>query len=138
MTSVGIIANPYSGKDIRRLVAHGEVSDNHSKVNTIRRILIGIDSVGVDVVFYMPDPYNLVRSAEDGIDLSYDLSAVELPLQAGGIDSVRAGKLMREAGVGCIVTLGGDGTNRMVAKGWADAPLMPGLYGNKQCFPSDD
>ena len=135
MTRVGIIANPYSGKDIRRLVAHGEVSDNHSKVNTIRRILIGIDSVGVDVVFYMPDPYNLVRSAEDGIDLSYDLSAVELPLQAGGIDSVRAGKLMREAGVGCIVTLGGDGTNRMVAKGWADAPLMPVSTGTNNVFP---
>ena len=119
---MGIIANPYSGKDIRRLVAHGEVSDNHSKVNTLRRMLIGIESVGVDRVLYMPDPYNLVRSANDGINLSYELSALEMRFQADGSDSTRAGELMGEAGVGCIVTLGGDGTNRMVAKGWPDAP----------------
>ena len=135
MASVGIIANPYSGKDIRRLVAHGEVSDNHSKVNTLRRILIGIESVGVDRVLYMPDPYNLVRSANDGIDLSYELSALEMRFEAGGNDSVRAGALMREAGVGCIVTLGGDGTNRMVAKGWSDAPLMPVSTGTNNVFP---
>ena len=135
MASVGIIANPYSGKDIRRLVAHGEVSDNHSKVNTLRRILIGIESVGVDRVLYMPDPYNLVRNANDGIDLSYELRALEMRFEAGGNDSVRAGALMREAGVGCIVTLGGDGTNRMVAKGWSDAPLMPVSTGTNNVFP---
>ncbi|MDI9377286.1 MAG: ATP-NAD kinase, partial [Synergistota bacterium] len=33
MTLVGIIANPASGKDIRRLVAHGSVFDNIEKVN---------------------------------------------------------------------------------------------------------
>ena len=33
MSSVGIIANPASGKDIRRLVAHGTVFDNDEKVN---------------------------------------------------------------------------------------------------------
>jgi predicted polyphosphate/ATP-dependent NAD kinase len=36
MTSVGIIANPASGRDIRRLVAHGSVFDNNEKVNIVR------------------------------------------------------------------------------------------------------
>jgi predicted polyphosphate/ATP-dependent NAD kinase len=31
---VGIIANPASGKDIRRLVAYGSVFDNNEKVNS--------------------------------------------------------------------------------------------------------
>ena len=135
MTSVGIIANPYSGKDIRRLVAHGEVSDNHSKVNIIRRMLIGIESVGADRVLYMPDPYNLVRSARDGIDLAYELSPLEMRFGGDGHDSVRAGGLMREAEVECVVTLGGDGTNRMVAKGWPDASLMPVSTGTNNVFP---
>ncbi len=135
MASVGIIANPYSGKDIRRLVAHGEVSDNHSKLNIIRRILIGVESVGVDRVLYMPDPYNLVRSASDGIDLSYELRPLEMRFEAGGNDSIRAGALMREAEVGCVITLGGDGTNRVVAKGWPDAPLMPVSTGTNNVFP---
>lgn len=31
MATVGIISNPASGKDIRRLVAHGSVFDNNKK-----------------------------------------------------------------------------------------------------------
>jgi predicted polyphosphate/ATP-dependent NAD kinase len=34
---VGIIANPASGKDIRRLVAYGSVFDNNEKVNIVKK-----------------------------------------------------------------------------------------------------
>ena len=40
-TLVGIIANPASGKDIRRLVAHGSTFDNNEKINIVRRVLLG-------------------------------------------------------------------------------------------------
>lgn len=43
----GIIANPASGKDIRRLVAHATVFDNQEKVNLIRRILLGFKRQGL-------------------------------------------------------------------------------------------
>jgi hypothetical protein len=36
--AVGIIANPASGRDIRRLVAHGSVFDNQEKIHIIRRV----------------------------------------------------------------------------------------------------
>jgi len=42
---VGIIANPASGKDIRRLVALGTVFDNQEKLNIDRRILLGLDAL---------------------------------------------------------------------------------------------
>ena len=51
MSIVGIIANPASGKDIRRLVAYGSVFDNQEKVRMVRRILLGLDAVGVDQVY---------------------------------------------------------------------------------------
>lgn len=35
MKSVGIIPNPASGKDIRRLVVYGSDFDNHEKVNIV-------------------------------------------------------------------------------------------------------
>ena len=57
MRPVGIIANPASGKDIRRLVAYGSVFGNMEKINIIKRLLIGLDSVGED----MSKPY--VRKA---------------------------------------------------------------------------
>ena len=37
---VGIIANPSSGNDIRRLVAHGSAFDNNEKINIVRRVLL--------------------------------------------------------------------------------------------------
>ena len=46
-TTVGIIANPASGKDIRRLVAYGTVFDNQEKVNIVRRVLLALSGTGV-------------------------------------------------------------------------------------------
>ena len=42
---------------------------------------------------------------------------------------------MAEMGVGCIVTLGGDGTNRAVSKGCGDVPLVPISTGTNNVFP---
>jgi hypothetical protein len=42
---------------------------------------------------------------------------------------------MREAGCAVVVTLGGDGTNRAVALGWPDAPLVPLSTGTNNVFP---
>ena len=41
MGPIGIIANPASGKDIRRLVAHASVFDNQEKRNILRRAIHG-------------------------------------------------------------------------------------------------
>ncbi|GIT59723.1 MAG: hypothetical protein Ct9H300mP19_16710 [Dehalococcoidia bacterium] len=42
---------------------------------------------------------------------------------------------MVEQGVDCIVTLGGDGTNRVVAKGCLEVPLVPISTGTNNVFP---
>ena len=60
--SVGIIANPASGKDIRRLVAHGSVFDNNEKINIIQRVLLGLDALGIDRLPAMPDISGLALS----------------------------------------------------------------------------
>ena len=39
MASIGIIANPASGKDIRRLVSYATTIDNQEKVNIVKRIV---------------------------------------------------------------------------------------------------
>jgi predicted polyphosphate/ATP-dependent NAD kinase len=63
---VGIIANPASGKDIRRLVAYGSVFDNNEKVNIVRRVILGLDAMGVKDIFIMPDYFGIgVRAIED-------------------------------------------------------------------------
>lgn len=51
-------------------------------------------------------------------------------------DSTEAAGRFSEQGVDCIVTLGGDGTNRAVAKTCGDAPIVPVSTGTNNVFPS--
>jgi predicted polyphosphate/ATP-dependent NAD kinase len=135
MITVGIIANPASGKDIRRLVAHGSVFDNDEKVSIVRRALLGLESVGVARVLIMPDSFGIGQKALDGIRPALEVVPLAMPLTFRQEDSRRAAELMAAAGVGCIITLGGDGTNRAVAKGCGDVPLMPVSTGTNNVFP---
>jgi hypothetical protein len=42
---------------------------------------------------------------------------------------------MRAAGCGALLVLGGDGTNRLVAQAWPDAPIVPLSTGTNNVFP---
>lgn len=135
MASIGIIANPASGKDIRRLIAHGSVFDNQEKVSIVRRVMLGLESVGVEKVIIMPDYFGIGRRAVEGIQSKLIVETLPMKMEASQEDSTLAARLMREAGVGAIVTLGGDGTNRAVAKEIGDVPLMPISTGTNNVFP---
>ncbi|MBP1701355.1 MAG: hypothetical protein H6Q38_462 [Chloroflexi bacterium] len=135
MVTVGIIPNPASGKDIRRLIAHGSVFDNQEKVNIVRRVMLGLQSAGVDNVIIMPDYFGIGRRALDGVQLKMAADILEMSIEANQDDSTRAAGMMREMGVGAVVTLGGDGTNRAVAKEIGDVPMMPISTGTNNVFP---
>lgn len=134
--SVGIVANPASGRDIRRLVAHGAVFNNDEKVNIVRRVLLGLEAVGTKRVFVMPDSFSIGHKALDGLQIGLDVTILPMLKTFSQRDSTQAAALMRKEGVGCIITLGGDGTNRAVAKGCGDVPLMPISTGTNNVFPT--
>lgn len=136
MPTVGIIANPAAGKDIRRLTAHASVFDNNEKVNIVRRVLLGLEAAGVERVLLMPDYFGIGTKAVHGLKLSLQTSLVGMAAGYNERDSVEAARGMAEAGAGCIITLGGDGTNRAVAKGCGDVPLVPISTGTNNVFPT--
>jgi hypothetical protein len=132
---VGIISNPASGKDIRRLVAYGSVFDNNEKVNIVRRVVLGLDAMGVKEVLFMPDYFGIgIRALQD---LAVSLKADFLDMKADNRqeDSARAAEILNKLGAACIITLGGDGTNRVVAKTCADTPLLAISTGTNNVFP---
>lgn len=135
MATVGIIPNPASGKDIRRLIAHGSVFDNQEKVHIVRRVLLGLQAAGVDHVYIMPDYFGIGRRALDGVQLKMAVDILEMSIEANQDDSTRAAGMLREMGVGSVVTLGGDGTNRAVAKQIGDVPIMAISTGTNNVFP---
>jgi len=139
MSKVGIIANPASGKDIRRLVAYASLMDNREKTDLVRRIILGIDSTRVDEILIMPDYYGLGSRALSGLgreNIRAKISILDMRVSGTQEDSTIAMKLMRELGVGCTVTVGGDGTNRAVAKANSFVPLVPVSTGTNNVFPA--
>lgn len=140
MGKVGIIANPASGKDIRRIVAHGTVIDNLEKVNIVERLILGLEAVGVEEVVIMPDTFCIGQGAVEKLEKKYKLrvkaSVLEMVIEGGQEDSQRAAKIMAERETDCIITLGGDGTNRAVAKGCGSVPIVPVSTGTNNVFPS--
>ena len=135
MATVGIIANPSAGKDIRRLVAHGRFVPNQEKVNILKRIFAGLDAVGIDRIVIMPDSAMLGRAALDGADFRFSTEFLDIPIFNEERDSSRAAQLMAEMDVDCLITLGGDGTNRAVAKHSGGVPLVAVSTGTNNVFP---
>ena len=136
MGLVGIIANPAASKDIRRLVAQGRVVPDWEKVNTIRRVMLGLQSVGATRILGMPDSSNLVTRAADDPNLSLDLELLDMPAFYSEGDTVKSAGLMAEQGVDCLVTLGGDGTNRAAVVGSKNIPMVAISTGTNNVFPS--
>lgn len=133
--AVGIIANPASGKDIRRLVAHGSTFDNNEKVNIVRRVLLALDSMGIASVYYMPDTYGIVPRAASGIDVQLEIHQLDMPVFGTSGDSREAATHLDHLGVDVVVTLGGDGTNRVVASAAKMTPILPVSTGTNNVFP---
>ena len=135
MALVGIIANPAASKDIRRLVAQGRVVPDWEKVNIVRRALLGLQSVGVDRVLAMPDSSHLVQRAADDPHLSVEVELLRMTALYNEGDTVRAAAAMAAEDVNCVITLGGDGTNRAVAKGSRDMAMVAISTGTNNVFP---
>jgi predicted polyphosphate/ATP-dependent NAD kinase len=64
------------------------------------------------------------------------VEVLDMPVTFTSLDTLRATTRMLEAGAQCLITLGGDGTNRLVAQVCGDVPLVPISTGTNNVFPS--
>ncbi|MDH4148739.1 MAG: NAD(+)/NADH kinase [Acidimicrobiia bacterium] len=133
--AVGIIANPVSGKDIRRLVANAPTSTIQEKYTIVRRLVLGAAETGVDQFWFLSEPHHICDRAVETLDLACRYDAVPIEARYDESDTVRTVTAMAELGVGAVVVLGGDGTNRAAAIGWQDAPLVSISTGTNNVFP---
>ncbi|HVS42938.1 MAG TPA: NAD(+)/NADH kinase, partial [Candidatus Dormibacteraeota bacterium] len=133
---VGLIVNAAAGRDIRRLVGAASVMTNHEKSAIVRRVVCGLEAAGVDRVLYLVDGSGIVAAALDGRVPGLALEPLPIhPCGAAG-DSIEAARRLAAAGVGAIVTLGGDGTHRAVASACGEVPLVAISTGTNNVFPS--
>jgi predicted polyphosphate/ATP-dependent NAD kinase len=142
-SAIGIIANPMSGRDIRRLVARASVFPNAEKTNMALRLIAAAGALGVERVCMSTDAMGVAagvlraagkRRPRDG--RWPELEFCELARATGDAeDTRRLVRRMRERGVAVLVLLGGDGTVRAASTDCADVPLLPLSTGTNNAFP---
>jgi predicted polyphosphate/ATP-dependent NAD kinase len=133
--SIGIVANPASGKDVRRLAARASVFDNREKAAIVGRAVTGALNAGARSFTYLDDTHNIAASAVQILPACCSVQKVECVKTASSLDTVRGAQALSK--LDCIATmiLGGDGTNRAFVKGWRDAVLLPVSTGTNNVFP---
>lgn len=136
-STVGVIANPLAGKDIRRMVAEASPTSDMAKVGIVRRAVIGAVEGGATRVILADDRRGLAFRAIDRLELDAELVVLEEPVIDSGKNSELAARRCREEGAGAVIVLGGDGTHRDVAKGWRHAPLVALSTGTNNVFPRE-
>ena len=143
MTTVGIIANPVSARDIRRIVSHAGNLPINDRANIVLRILTGLSTTGVEEVFIMPENggirTQLVRTIDRenrmGTMRFPKLTYLDMPVTCTSDDSAEAARQMHDRGVGAIVVLGGDGTSRVVVSKCGNTPIAGVSTGTNNAFP---
>ena len=139
---VGIIANPVSARDIRRVIANANSLQLADRVNIVLRILSSLAACGVPRVVMMPDREGLKvmlqrhlarRQGPDATLPAVDF--LDMPVTARVDDTFRAARMMRDAGADALIVLGGDGTHRAVVRECGAVPLAGLSTGTNNAFP---
>lgn len=133
--AIGLLANPASGKDVRRLVARASVFDNQEKQAIVRRAIVGAVAAGASAFRYLNDRHGILANALAEVALRVDAQPVEATDTRTALDTISAARAMQDADCSVVMTLGGDGTNRAFAMGWQDAALIPISTGTNNVFP---
>jgi len=98
--------------------------------------VIGAVEAGADEFWFLPEPHHLGARATETLHLDARYHHVELDCRYDEGDTVRTAAALRDLGCGAVVVLGGDGTNRAVALGWRDAPVVAISTGTNNVFPT--
>src|SRR5664279_2843751 len=63
-SAIGIIPNPMSGRDIRRIVSQASVFPNTEKASMVLRILRAVGTLGVERVLLSTDTYGIAAGVQ--------------------------------------------------------------------------
>lgn len=133
MSVVGVIVNPWAGKDVRRLHAAVGHTPDTVKIGIVRRVVIAAAEFGATRIVMGNDAGGLAARAIDGLGVAVELLDEE---RIGSrLDTVHAAARMWKEHCGAVVVLGGDGTCRDAAIGWPDMPMVAISTGTNNVFP---
>jgi hypothetical protein len=125
-----------SGRDVRRLLGRAGHDTPDAKRNQLERAAIGAALAGVTKILWTPDVFRVSERALEHLPIEAVRERLDLGRpETRPSDTLRTVEAMRKAGCGALLVLGGDGTNRLVAQAWPDAPIVPLSTGTNNVFP---
>lgn len=133
--TVGILVNPQSGRDVRRLAARASTTTQEIKRDQVARAAVGAVAGGARRIAVVRDALRIAAGAVEHLALGAEVVLLDVGAELRAADSQRAARALRDAGCGVLIVLGGDGTNRAVARAWRDVPLVPLSTGTNNVFP---
>ena len=140
---VGLVANPFSARDIRRVIANAASLQITDRANIVLRVLACLGACGVCEVLAMPERGGIRSHVDRGIERARNsggerfppLRHLDLPVTGTVEDTRRAVRAMVAEEVAAIVVLGGDGTHRAVAMDCGKTPIACVSTGTNNAFP---
>ena len=135
MTRLGIIVNPFSGRDVRRVAARASTSDHHEKQQQVTRLVLGALSTGIDKIYLAHEPFRINEKAVENLHERDQVEILKFTLQHSAEDTRTMCRMMWEEGCRVFIVLGGDGTSRIVAGEIPDATILPLSTGTNNVFP---
>jgi hypothetical protein len=133
--TVGILANPMSGRDVRRLAARASTTTIEIKRDQVTRAAVGAVAGGARRIAVVKDALRIAESGIEHLGLGAELCVLDGSWENRARDSQRAAEALPDAGATVLVVLGGDGTSRAVTRVWQDVPLVPLSTGTNNVFP---
>ena len=140
---VGLVANPFSARDIRRVIANAASLQVTDRANIVLRVLACLGACGVSEVLAMPERGGIRAHVDRGLERARNTGSerfapvrhLDFPVTGTVEDTRRAVRTMVDEGVAAIVVLGGDGTHRAVAMDCGRTPIACVSTGTNNAFP---
>jgi NAD kinase len=133
--SLGIIVNPFSGRDVRRVAARASTSDHHEKQQQVTRLVLGALSQGVEKIYLAHEPFRINEKAIENLPERDSIEILKYTLTHTADDTRTMANMMWERECRVFIVLGGDGTSRIVAGSFPDATILPLSTGTNNVFP---
>ena len=132
---LAICVNPMAGRDVRRLAARASNMTFEAKRDAVARIAAGADAAGVTDILVADEPFRIASVALEWLPLRARTHLLKTPIRHDASDTETAVAAFLDHGATAMVSLGGDGTNRAIARATSDIDLVPLSTGTNNVFP---
>jgi len=133
---VGIIINPIAGTDLRRLTSTAAFMDNNMKVRLTRSVLGGMAGIGIKEFAIMPDYLGIYKNLIDAVSNDgIRVTPIEMEVEGNSNDTRKAVEELKKLGSPLIISLGGDGTVRIISESSGETPILPLSTGTNNTVP---